>query len=179
MKYARSSWLSVMTLTIVSIGGSDLRAQSGSRVYRYSRCDCAYELPDQIRIGSKLMPIQFDEHSDEQALKSFRSLNYSVFLGVYDRLYVIGAYDAAKSKFRLDRWYAIVPFTEYLAKDHSVLSGEVYKKKRSNLRRTDFKRTADFDPASPEFNPLIYQRKRERVRQKRAASNKALQLTAR
>ena len=156
-----------MTLTIVSIGGSDLRAQSSSRVYRYSRCDCAYELPDQIRIGSKLMPIQFEEHSDEQALKSFRSLKYSVFLGVYDRLYVIGAYDAAKSTFRLDRWYTIIPFTEYIVKDESVLPHRVYKKRRANLRRSDFKRTDDFDPASPKFNPSIYQRKRDRVRQKR------------
>jgi hypothetical protein len=125
------------------------------------------------------MPIQFDEHSDEQALKSFRSLKHSVWLGVIDQLYVVGIYDAAKSTLRLRHWYAIVPFTEYLVKDQSVIPHEVYKKRRANLRRSDFERTADFDPASREFNPFIYQRKRASVRQARAASNKALQLTAR
>ena len=177
IKYARLSWLSLMTLIIVSIGG-DVGAQSSSREYRYSRCDCAYQPPDEIRIGSKLMPIRFDEHSDEQALKSLRSLKYSVLLGVVNHLYVIGTYDAAKSTFRLDRWYTIVPFTEYLVKDQSVLPHEVYKKKRVNLRRSDFERTGDFDPGSPKFNPSIYQRKRARARQKKAASNKALQVTA-
>jgi hypothetical protein len=125
------------------------------------------------------MPIQFDEHSDEQALRSFRSLKYSVWLGVYDRLYVIGTYVAAKSTFRLDRWYTIIPFTEYLVKDESILPHKVYKKRRVNLRRSDFERTGDFDPGSQKFNPSIYQRKRERTRQMRTASNKALQLTAR
>jgi hypothetical protein len=96
-------------------------------------------------------------------------------VGVVDQLYVVGAYDAAKSTLRLSRWYAIVPFTEYLVKDQSVIPHEVYKKRRVNLRRSDFERTADFDPASPEFNPFIYQRNRARVRQATAASSKRLQ----
>jgi hypothetical protein len=54
--------LSIMTLIMASIA-SELKAQSSSRAYRYSYCNCAYQLTDQIRIGSKLMPIQFDEHS--------------------------------------------------------------------------------------------------------------------
>ncbi|HEY5883616.1 MAG TPA: hypothetical protein VIT88_02970 [Pyrinomonadaceae bacterium] len=112
------------------------------------------------------MPIRFDEHSDEQALKSLRSLKHSVWLGVYDRLYIIGSYDAAKSTFRLDHWYTIIPFTEYLVKDESVLPHKIYKKRRVGLQRSDFERSGDFDPGSPKFNPAIYERKRGRGRAK-------------
>lgn len=174
MKYARASLLGSITFIIISMSG-ELRAQSGSRVYRYSHCNCAGHLPDQIRIGSQDMPIRFDEHSDEQSLKSFRSLKYSVWLGVVRQLYVVGTYNAAISRFRLNGWYAIVPFTEYLIKDENVIPHQVYKIRRSNLKRSDFERTSDFDPDSPEFNPSLYQRKEQRRRGKKAAANKHLQ----
>jgi hypothetical protein len=155
--------------------GDDLRAQSNSRVYRYSHCDCAGELTDEIQIGSKGIGIQFDEHSNVQALKSFRSLKYRVWVGVMGQLYVVGTHDAAKSTFRLEHWYAIVPFTEYLVKDMNIVPHEVHKINRTSLRRSDFERTGDFDPHSPKFNPSIYQRKGQKERGKRAASNKGLQ----
>ena len=158
MKYARASLMGLMTLIIICMS-SELRAQSGSRAYRYSHCNCAGRLPDQIRIGSQDMPIQFDEDSDEKSLKSFRSLKYSVWLGVVRQLYVVGIYKAAKGRFRLNGWYAIVPFTEYLIKDENVIPHQVHKIKRSSLKRSDFERNGDFDPNSPKFNPSLYQRK--------------------
>jgi hypothetical protein len=169
MKYFRPALMSLMTLVILSMS-ADLRAQPGSRVYRYEDCDCAGELPDQIRVGAKLLPIRFDENSAEQALKSFRAVKYSVWVGIYDRVYVVGTLNAAKGTFRLERWYTIVPFTEYLQKMNTGLP-EVRKIRRSGLRRSDFKTTADFDPYSPEFNPAAYQRRRHRRQVKRAASN--------
>jgi hypothetical protein len=156
------------------IMSGELRAQRSSRVYRYNHCDCAGELPDQIRMGAKEVPIRFDEHSDEQALKSFRSLKYSVRLGVADRLYVVGTYHAAKSTFRLEHWYVLVPFTEYVVKDMNIIPHQVYQVRRRGLRRSDFERTGDFDPGSPRFNPAVYQRKGRRVRGTRAASSKGL-----
>jgi hypothetical protein len=177
MKYARLFSMTLMSLIIIS-ASDNVRAQSVSRVYRYSHCDCAGVLPDLIRVGAKEVPIRFDEHSDEQALKSFRSIKYSVWLGIASRLYVTGTYNAAESTFRLEHWYTVVPFTEYLVKDEESIPHEVYKVRRKALRRSDFERTVGFDPYSPKFNPAFYQRRGRRVRAKRAASYKDLQRAA-
>ena len=180
MNYARVCVMSLLTLTIFSLS-NDLRAQSASREYRYSYCDCAYELTDQIRIGSKKIGIAFDEHSNVEALKSFRSLKYGVWLGVLDQVYVVGTHDAGNCTFRLEHWYTVAPFTEYWVKDWNTVPQKVYKINRRNLRRSDFKRTDDFDPDSPNFNPSIYQRKgRGRVHQHsegRARSERTTRLT--
>jgi hypothetical protein len=170
MKYPRVCPLSIMTLIIFSTS-NDLRAQSGSQIYRYSHCDCAFQLTDQIRIGSKDIGIRFHEQSDEQALQSFRSLKYGVWLGVVGQLYVVGTHDAGRSTFRLEHWYTIVPFTEYWVKDWNTVPHEVHKVNRNSLRRSDFKRTDSFDPDTPTFHPSFYQRKR--THRKRAASQKA------
>jgi hypothetical protein len=162
MKNVRFCLLTLITFLLVS-STDDLRAQSSSTTYRYAHCDCAYQLTDQIRIRSEAIGIRFHEQSDQQALHSFRSLKYSVWLGVVGQLYLEGTHNPGNGTFRLEHWYAIVPFTEYL-QDMTSYPHEVQKLKRNGLRRSDFKRTDDFDPDARKFNPSIHQRKRARAK---------------
>ncbi len=113
-----------------------------------------------IAIEGRRNPIQFDNASNQMALKSLHALKGGILYenSGGDRIFVGGEYDGQKQSFRLSHWYIKVPFQEAVMEDEARLPHTVSRRTRQSLERTDFEPTNGFNPNDATFDPTSFQK---------------------